>query len=153
MKYITQSDHYMKVEVIASPLLWAFLVFSVAFVGDLIIQYFSEKRRLGRETARKNLCDNIPRVLFVFSILFLFLLTLLTGIYGSTTFLIFLAIGLSFWSLTGSLRKREAGALLLSLKSKSEKKFINGLLAILMIGNLTCFLFLFFLKFPLSLTI
>ena len=147
MKYITQSKHYMKVEVIASPLLWAFLVFSVAFVGDLIIQYFSEKRRIGRETARKNLRDNIPRVLFVLSILFFILLILVTGNYGSTTFLILLAIGLSFWSLTGSLRKREAGALLLNLKSKLEKKFINGLLGIFIIVNLTYFLVLLSFNF------
>jgi hypothetical protein len=137
----------MKVEVIASPLLWAFLVFSVAFVGDLIIQYFSEKRRIGRETARKNLRDNIPRVLFVLSILFFILLILVTGNYGSTTFLILLAIGLSFWSLTGSLRKREAGALLLNLKSKLEKKFINGLLGIFIIVNLTYFLVLLSFNF------
>jgi hypothetical protein len=74
------------------------------------------------------------------------LLILLTGNYGFTTFWILLAIGLSFWSLTGSLRKREAGALLLTLKSKSEKKFINGLLGIFIIVNLTYFLFLLFFK-------
>ncbi|MBD0389810.1 MAG: hypothetical protein ICV54_25735 [Nostoc sp. C3-bin3] len=136
----------MKVELIASPGFWAALVFFVALVGDLIIQYFSEERRLGRETARKNLRDNIPMVLFKLSILFFFLLILLTGNYGLTTFLILLAIGLSFWSLTGSLRKREAGALLLTLKSKSEFFFIQGLLAILIIVELTYFLFFLFFK-------